>query len=155
MRTVLAVAFLLVVFAAPALGQSKPAKAGGGDAVKSALVALEKGAWEAWSKKDTNYFRTFLADDAISTDRNGVAGKAETLRFVGENKCEIRGYALDDASFRVTMIDPNAAILSYKATQDYTCEGRNGPTPVYVSAVYARRGGKWVNVSYQETQAEK
>ena len=156
MKKILALAILSLVFAAPAFGQAKSTKAAGGDAaVKSTLVALEKQAWEAWKKKDANFFRTYLTDDAIGNGSQGFENRAHILDFVGNNKCEIRGYALDDNSFNVTMLDADAAILTYRATQDYTCDGKNGPTPVWSTSMYVKRGGKWKNIFYQESQAEQ
>jgi opacity protein-like surface antigen len=155
MKRILAAAALAVLFAAPALGQKSDKGAGGGDAVKSTLVALEKQAWAAWSKKDANFFRTFLAEDAVNNGRGGVENKEQIIRDVADSKCEVKGYALDDGSFKVTMLDADAAILTYRATQDFVCDGKPGPTPVWVSAVYVRRGGKWKNMLYHETQAEK
>jgi hypothetical protein len=142
---------LLVV--APASGQRRSGR--GGVSVKSTLVALEKQAWDAWKRKDANFYRTFLTDDAINITREGIDSKAKVVEFTTNNKCEIRSYALDDGSFNVTMIDADAAIMTYKATQDYTCEGKPGPSPVIVSTVYVRRGGKWKNMLYHETQAEQ
>jgi hypothetical protein len=156
MKRIFVVATLFALFAVPAFGQRKPTKGMGNNAaVKSALVALEKQAWEAWKKKDANFFRTYLADDAIGNGREGVENRTHIIDFIANNKCEIRSYMLDDSSFNVTMIDADAAILTYKATQDYTCDGKPGPTPIWSSAVYVKRGGKWLNVFYQESQAEQ
>jgi hypothetical protein len=153
-RTTLAALFLaLALPTASALAQKSGAKMGGDDALKADLVAMERKAWEAWKNKNADFFRTYLSDDAINNGREGVETKDQIVRGVATDDCEVRSYSFDEGSFALRRIDADAAILTYKANQDYTCNGRVGPTPVWVSTVYVKRRGKWLNMLYQETQA--
>ncbi len=154
-RTTFAALLLAPALQAPAAFAQKDNKMGGDAALKADLVAMEKKAWEAWETKNPDYFRTFLADDAISNGGGVVETRDQILKFIGTNNCDIRGYSFDEGSFAVRRIDADAAILTYQATQDYACDGKPGPTPVWATTVYVRRKGRWQNMLYHETQAEQ
>ena len=148
MRPLVIALLAVTATTAPALGQAGTA---GGPPDQATLVALEKRGWEAWKNRDSTAYRAVLADDAISNGRSGVATAAQMVG--GLKDCDVRSFALDDGSFRVTTIAPDVALLTFKATQDATCGGTVAPSPVWASSLYVRRGGKWLNAFYQETPA--
>lgn len=148
------VALLLAATVASAQRRSKPGGASAGKAsIEAALAAKEKELWEAWKNKKTAPFEKYLSADAVMVSDTGVETKTELLKDIAAMPCEIKGYELSD--FKVTMIDANSAILTFKATQDYTCHGVAGPSPIYGSSVYVKRGGQWLNIFHQETPANK
>ena len=51
------------------------------------------------------------------------------------------------------MIGSDVAVLTFKAEQDYTCDGKKGDTPTRSATVYIREGNNWKNVFYAETKA--
>jgi hypothetical protein len=138
-----------------AVAQAATKKSGGknDDSIKETLIALEKQAWEAWKNKDGKFYQSFLSEDTVAVGRTGVDKKAAIIRDISGSNCEIRGYSLDN--YDLVMVDKNTAILTFNATQDYTCEGEAGPTPIWASSVYVKRKGKWLNVFHQETPARK
>ena len=152
-RTILALVAAAAT-AAPALGQ-EPRAAGrperGMQASQAELVALEKRGWEAWKNKDSAAYRAVLADDAVSNGRSGVATVAQMVSSLKD--CDVRSYAFDESTVRVTNVAPNVALLTFRATQDATCGGTAAPATVWASSLYVRRGGEWRNVFYQETPA--
>jgi len=157
-RLVIALALVFVVSAtAPdASGQRRRRARGAAslsNSLKDTLVRLERGAWAAWSVKNPKYFRTFLADDAFNNGRDGVEDKEQIIRAVADNPCQIKSHAFLEDTFKVTAVDDDTAFLTYKAMQDYVCDGKPGPSPVWVTTLYVRRGGKWLNMFYQETEA--
>ena len=159
MKRLLFAAAMLVAASLPAFAQatpgapSQPAAAQGAGDVKQTLIDLEKGAWEAWKKKDGKYFETFLTDDTIQVWTGGVTRRAEIIKEISTNPCEIRGYTMD--GFDVVMLNPDAAVLTFSATQDGTCGGTPMPSPVWASTVFVKRGGKWLAAFHQETPAQK
>ena len=159
MRRLLFAAAMLIAALTPASSQtaqatpSRPAAAQGAGDVKQTLIDLEKGAWEAWKKKDGKYFESFLSDDTIQVNAAGVARKAQIVKGIGSSDCEVRGYTTD--GFDVVMLDQDAAILTFSATQDATCGGAAEPSPVWASTVFVRRGGKWLAAFHQETPAQR
>lgn len=153
MKRMLIVALVLLVSAGVASAQTneKGSKAGK-SSVEDQLISMEKQAWEAWKNKNGGYFQTFLADDAVLISGSGVEGKAAAVKSISSMPCEVRGYSLDN--FKLIMIEKNTALLTYSAKQDYSCNGKAGPPQVWASSIFVKRGGKWLNISHQETTAE-
>ncbi len=120
-------------------------------AVKEALIKLEKQSWEAWRKRDGKFFQEFLSEDHVEVGFGGIATKAQVVAFVTSPVCVIKSYSVD--RFELTMFDANSALLTYHASQDTTCNGRAVPSPVWASSFYVKRGDRWLNVLYQQTQA--
>lgn len=118
------------------------------DSVGSKIIALEKKAWQAWKNKDIAFFQTFLADDALSANAGGISDKAEVLKYYGS--CEVKSYSLDNFKFR--MLGNDSALITFTAAQDAVCGGEKNPTNVRASSVYVKRGGKWLNSFYTETE---
>jgi hypothetical protein len=50
----------------------------------------------------------------------------------------------------MTMVDADAAFLTYKGIADGACAGKPIPT-VWASSLWVNRKGKWVAFSHQET----
>src|SRR3954469_10832084 len=121
--------------------------------LEKALAAKETALWEGWKSKNTAAFEKGLSADAVMVGDTGVETKALLMKDITIMPCEIKSYALSD--FKVTMIDVNSALLTFKAKQDYTCHGEAGPSPIYGSSVYVRRNGQWLNIFHQETPENK
>jgi hypothetical protein len=136
----------LFSFLTPALGQ-KPAPAT--DALKQSLIKLEKQSWDAWQKRDGKFYRNFLSDDHVEMGSGGRSTKTEVADFVDSPVCEVKSYAVRD--FELTMFNSQTALLTYHAEQDTTCHGKLIPSPVWISSLYVKRNGRWLNALYQQT----
>lgn len=116
---------------------------------KEALAALEKQAFEAWSKKDSKFFDGFLAANFIGFGDNGQRmGRADVVKMMGESKCEVKSYTFSDE--RMTPVGQDAAVITMKVDADYTCDGKKGPTPVTSASVYVREGNAWKGAYHNE-----
>lgn len=115
------------------------------------LSAAETKLWEAWKNHDMKPFKAMLAADGIMVGDQGTANKTQTLKDL-EAPCDVKSYALSD--WKLTMINSGAALLTYKGTQSATCAGTAAPPAVWASSVWVSRGGRWVNLSHQETPAK-
>jgi hypothetical protein len=114
--------------------------------------ALEKAMWEAWAKHDLAKFEERLAEDHIHVAADGmISGKAANLADL-KDPCEVRSWKLGD--IKEQQLGSDAVLLSYEADQDATCDGQKLPAHIYVTVVWKKTGGKWVNASYHETGAE-
>ena len=122
-------------------------------AIKEALVDLEKQSWEAWKKRDGQFFQEFLSDDHMEVGSSGAATKAQIVAFVASPVCIINSYSID--RFELKMLKPDIALLTYHAAQDTTCSGVAVPSPVWASSLYVKRGDRWLNAFYQQTQTKK
>jgi hypothetical protein len=118
-------------------------------ALEQALVARERASWVAWQKRDASFFETFLSDDHVEVGFGGVAGKTAVIKSVGSPACVVASY--DVGAIRLTRLTDDAALLTYHARQQTTCAGQPVPSPVWVSSLYVKRGGAWVNAVYQQT----
>ena len=168
MKKLTVIAFVILAFASLASGQRQPIRQGilkmvkgsdktltktGNDALKEALVNLEKQSWEAWKKRDGKFFQEFLSDDHVEVGFNGLTNKARVVAGVASPVCVVKSYAVD--RFELTVIDADTALLTYHAEQDTACGGNPVPSPVWVSSLYVKRGGHWLNAFYQQTQTSK
>ena len=143
---------IAILFAATALGAQDPPARAADPALKETLVAREKASWEAWKNRDGKFFQDFLSDDHVEVGFSGVASKATVVAGVGSPVCVVRSYSVD--RFELTVFDPNTALLTYYADQDTTCGQNPVPHPVWVSSLYVKRGGRWWNAAYQQTQTK-
>jgi hypothetical protein len=117
------------------------------------LINLEKQSWEAWKNRNAQFFKDFLSDDHVEVGFYGLANKNEVLATVASPACTVQSYSVDQ--FNVTMLDANTALLTYHAAQETTCNDKRVPSPVWVSSLYKKRGDRWLNVFYQQTQTTK
>jgi hypothetical protein len=123
------------------------------DALKENLVKLEKESWEAWKNRDGKFFQRFLSDDHVEVGFGGITNKATVVAGVSSKICEVKSYAVD--RFELHKFDAKTALLTYHAAQDTRCAGNAVPSPVWVSSLYVKRGNRWVNAFYQQTQTRK
>lgn len=121
--------------------------------LRDALMEREKESWEMMKKKDVPALRDFLADDVVLIFNDGARlSKAEFLKLTPDFKLE--SYAIEGKA-DIVVLTPDAATLIYRIT--YTSaikDDKPRKVTVLSSSTYVRRGGKWLNVFYQETPAK-
>lgn len=116
-----------------------------------ALIALEQKSWEAWKNRDGKFYESFLSDDHVEVGAGGVDDKAAIVAFVGSPVCVVKSWAT--SNFKVIAFDERTVLLTYFAEQNTTCHGRPVPSPAWVSSLYVKRNGRWLNAMYQQTPA--
>jgi len=116
------------------------------------IIGTERKLWEAWKKKDFKVFKTNLSADSVMIGDEGIANKSDSLKAMEGMACEVKSYDLSD--IKVTFLNNDAAIVTYKGTQDATCGGQAVPAAVWASSAYVKRGGRWYAASHQETPAK-
>lgn len=147
MKKILMIMVIAIAASPVAFGQAKMSK-DKGNSVETQIIALEKQGWEAWKNKNSSWFQTNLTEDALFVSADGVANKSQIVKFMG-SECEIKGYSLDNFAF--LMLDKNSALITFTAMQDGVCSGKTIPANVRASAIYAKRGGKWLLAYYTDT----
>lgn len=150
MRNLLVLPVLAFALAFPLAAQGPQTDQG---ALKEALVSLEKQSWEAWKNHDGKFFQGFLSDDHVEVGFGGPTKKATVVAGVGSAVCNVKSYTVDH--FELAVLAPDTALLTYHAAQDTTCGGKPVPSPVWVSSLYVKRGDRWLNALYQQTQTSK
>ena len=139
--------FVNFVFISSAFGQGGNLEK---NVLKDTLIKLEKQSWEAWKTRDGKFFQEFLAADHVEVGVGGTTDKATVVEGASSPGCVVRSYMVD--KFQLTIFDSNTALLTYHAAQDTTCGGTVVPNPVWVSSLYVKRGKRWLNALYQQTQ---
>ena len=130
---------------------AKPAAAA---PTKEALLDMDKKANEAYIKGDAKYFEGFLSDKFVSFEMGQRMGKAELVKMLADNKCDVKSWSLDDP--QMAMVNADTAVISYKGTWDGTCIGPDGksmklPSPTRGASIYIRNGEKWDGAFHAET----
>lgn len=124
---------------------AKPAAAA---PTKESLLALENKAFEAWGKKDGKFFEDLLTDNFVTFSPTGVVTKADTVKMIAENNCEMGPFTISDG--QMTAAGPDVALHTFKADADVTCEGKKLPPTVWAASIYVRSGDAWKAVYHNE-----
>ncbi|PYK13801.1 MAG: hypothetical protein DME65_00690 [Verrucomicrobia bacterium] len=107
------------------------------------LIACEKETWRLIQQKNLNGFASYLAEDFYDIFPDGTERtKSELLDFL--RNAELKDYQL--GNFRVTMLNNNAAVVTYHVDAHAVIERKQIFMQNAVTAGWARRAGKWVNV---------
>lgn len=144
MKTV--AAFMVALACAmPALAQANKAD------IEKALIAQENKINEAVAKGDAAAFNAMIPAEAMATDPSGMMAAQD---FSKEFKnVKITAWKISDS--KVIWVDDKTAIHTYVWTGKGTMMGQRLPEKMYASTVYTDRGGKWVPIFHQETEAMK
>lgn len=119
-----------------------------------ALLALDRQAHEAYFKGDAKFFEGMLSDKFVQLGPGGWRlDKPATTRRIAGVKCDIKdGWKLDEP--RVSPIDADTYVLTYKGTLDGTCtvDGKTekAPSPIRAATVWVRSGDKWLAAFHGE-----
>ena len=148
MKKIIMILMIAIGVSSVAFGQMKKSK-DTNNSVETQIIALEKQAWEEWKNGNKKFVEGFVADDAFFVYADGVVNKSQIVEGVGS--CDFNSYSLDE--FRFQMLDKNSALVSYTAKQDIVCDGKAAPAEVRSTSVYVKKGGKWLNTFYTETEA--
>ena len=163
MKQILALVSLLVLAAAcvapPPGNSNSSANANKAPETKSAaapseadLIAKEKSAWDAFKKKDADAFKKTLAPDYVEVIDTGVKDTAAAVAAMND-------IAIEDVTFsewKMTPINKEAALLTYKVTVKGKFKGEDVPPgPYFEASAYVNRNGEWLAIYYQETQNKK
>ena len=156
LAAVLVLAFATFCFAQPqATASPSPAATPKPKMSKAQLLkklsANETALWNAWKNKDVKPFQMWLAADGVSVGEEGVGTKAELVKGLPSMPCEVKSFALSD--WKLSMVNADAAVLTYKGAAEGTCGGQPIPT-VWSSSLWVNRKGKWVVFSHQETNVK-
>jgi hypothetical protein len=116
-------------------------------ATTSDTIANEKLIWEMLKKKDIDGFASMLADDALEVESDGVYNKAGTVK--GVQSANLAGIAVSD--FKTQKLGTDSQLVTYVTTTGTGDKAMRS----YDSTIWANRGGKWLAVFHQATEAGK
>jgi hypothetical protein len=128
---------------------------GAGTAVNKALeekiVAQEKQGWEAIKKKGWIVLGSLMTEDFVEVGEMGIRGELEAIEDLKAN-LTLTEYAMEEV--KVLELSKDAVMVTYRLVQKGSYKGQDLPSKANCSAAYVRRGGKWLNTSFQQTAAK-
>ena len=118
---------------------------------KDALMALDKGAYDAWKNKNASFWDSFLAANFIGYGATGRLDRAGAMKEYAGADCDVKSVSFSDD--QMTMLGSDAALLTYKVTTDGTCGGQKVPPEAWAASVYVRDGDKWKGAFHADVPA--
>ena len=149
--TLLVLAAALAIGAAPSCSTEQ--KAGGVQSTADVDLVreLETKSWIAWKAQDAAFFERFLSEDHVEVHGYGIAGRTAVVNAIRGRVCIVQSYSL--SKFSTAVVAPDAVLVTYRADQETHCGNSKLPSPVWVTSLYVKRSGQWLNVLYQQTPA--
>ena len=132
--------------------RSEPGRPASGP-VRETIIAIERGAWEAWQRKDASYFRNTLMPDAAYVSAVGVNNREEIAKQIETDACKVDGFTLRNEQVR--SLSPDVALLTLRATSNVTCASGPVHSDVWSSTLFVRDGDAWRVAGHQETDAQR
>lgn len=144
MNKIMMILMIAIAASSVAIGQTKMAK---DSKVEAQIIALEKAGWEAWKNKDTSWIQKNATDEILVITSDGLADRTQYIKDT--LSCDIKSVSLDN--FKFVMLDKDAALMTYTATQDGVCGGKKIAPQVRATVNYVKRGDRWLEAMYMET----
>jgi hypothetical protein len=113
------------------------------------FIQLETEVWRALVNGDANADARLLSDDFLGVYPTGFADRSDHVDQLRDGPT-VAEFALHDG--RLLVVSDSAVLLAYRA--EYRRTGRPAgtePETMYVSSLWCRRDGRWVNVFSQDT----
>lgn len=149
MKKLMMIIVLAIAASSAAFAQTKISK-DAKNSVETQIIVLEKASWEAFKNKNGSWFQNNLANDYTFVNSDGFLNKSQIVEFTVSG-CEVKSYSLDN--FKFVMLTKGSALVTYTVMQDTVCNGNTFPKKANSSAVYVRRGGKWLSAMHMESAA--
>jgi len=144
MRKTLLVLLSTILFVTITSGQAEMSKE---DKLKEQILALDIAAWNAWKNKDVEYFKANTTESFQSGSGYGFSNKAEMV-ITAFADCNVKSFSLADVNLIV--LNKEAVMLTYSATQVAECGGDKLPSKVRATVTYVKQGGKWLEAFYMD-----
>lgn len=108
------------------------------------LIGCEQTTWRLIQQKDMKAFASYLAEEFYDIFPDGTERtKSELLELL--RQADLKEYRL--GNFRVTMLNEEAAIVTYHVNAYAVIQGTAIAMNNSVTSGWAKRGGRWLNVS--------
>jgi hypothetical protein len=116
-----------------------------------AFVELETKVWDALRRGDAEADAGLLAEDFLGVYTSGFADRSDHAGQLA-NGPTVAEFELHEA--RLMVLSDSHVLLSYRADWRRLSAGERSPAEsMYVSSLWSRRAGRWVNVFSQDSSA--
>lgn len=118
-------------------------------ATGTTIETLERQVWDALTTGDADADRELLAPDFVGLYPTGFADRADHVASLAGGPT-VDAYELSET--RLLTVAENAVLFCYRADYRRATESSLGPVEaMYVTSLWCRRGGRWLNVFSQDT----
>jgi hypothetical protein len=148
-RAISSIVIAVVIFAGLAL--SAAWESGNQSLLQQQIVAKEREELDALKTGNREAFAGLLAEDAVFVNPHGPGTKAEVVEHTAGLR--LLEYSMDDVRF--VPLSADSGLIAYKLSEKGTMHNHQFTEQVYASALWAKRGDKWVCLFSQETPAGK
>ena len=116
------------------------------------FIELETQVWEALRNGDAEADTRLLAEDFLGVYPSGFAGRSDHAGQLA-NGPTVADFELHNP--RLVAVSDNDVLLAYRADWHRLVRGQSGPSEsMYISSLWCRRSGRWVNVFSQDSPVE-
>ncbi|HTV05208.1 MAG TPA: nuclear transport factor 2 family protein [Acidobacteriaceae bacterium] len=144
--TMMALGFALLLSAVPLFSQTNAS-------VEKALQAKEQAGWQGWKDHNPKAVEAMIPEDSINiADGTLEKGKQQILSGFAPPGCDVKSFSL--SGFSYMWLNKDTVLMTYTATQDATCSGKQQAGKVIATSLWEKKGGKWISPFHQETDAE-
>ena len=120
-----------------------------GDMDLDAFIELETMVWDALRRGDAQADARLLAEDFLGVYPSGFADRSDHAGQLA-NGPTVAEFELNDA--RLMMLSDDVALLTYRADwRRFSTHDRAPAESMYISSIWSRRQGGWVNVFSQDS----
>lgn len=149
MKKIMMILMIAAAMTSAAFGQMKMSK---DSRLETEIIALERQTNEAVNKKDAKTLETIVPADALIVTEKGFEDRSQFFKRTFADECAVKSFSMDDTRF--VMLDKNTVMVAYKYTQEAVCSGQSSPSSLWISSLYSKRGGKWLNTFFSLTPAK-
>jgi hypothetical protein len=132
------------------LSQTKASSSDKPASKETAVIDLEKSAWEAYKNKQADGFKKLMAKDYIGAYAEGI--KDVDTEVADMEKGELRQYSFAD--MKVGFPSADVAVMTYKVTMEGTAAGQDVSGTYNAGSVWVKRGGTWLGVFHTEVKTK-
>lgn len=143
--TQITLALLLALVSYPCHAQFAPENFA--EALSKDIVNRERLAWEATRNKDKAALAALLAEDFTEITEDGVFDKAQILA----NLDHLKVTSYSPRNVRAKKLARDAVMLIFQVTVEGNYSGHNFHAESNAASLWMQRGGKWLNVHFQES----
>jgi uncharacterized protein (TIGR02246 family) len=113
--------------------------------VEKAITTLN----EAFRKVDAETIKRLMTDDHVAVTVYYGGPQSVTDQIASLPDLKLAEYAA--GKVKITLLGKDTALVTYELTMKGTFKGKEVPRKSYASAIWVNRGGKWLELHYQET----
>lgn len=113
------------------------------------LTQLEKASWDAAAAGDKKFFESYLAPEAVWFLADGTSVNRDSF-LKDSDQLKVVKYNMGPTS--LIRINEDAGLVIYRIAYEAVASGHKEIySEIESSSLYVRRGGKWLEIFYQET----